>query len=227
MDAIVLDDIPFRLELDDLLERLHVDKGSADVEQVEQLAREAEAAGKPRGLYKIAYVDSKGDDFVVVDGVKLTSRVLRVNLGDVHRVFPHVATCGPELEEWSAAIRDPLVGYWADSIKRVALGQASKAVSEHLAERFRPGELSSMAPGSLEDWPIEQQRPLFDILGDTEGLIGVRLTDSFLMRPIKSLSGIRFPTEVSFESCQLCPREKCSGRRAAYDPHLYETKYAR
>ena len=46
------------------------------------------------------------------------------------------------------------------------------------------------------------------------------LTDTFLMVPIKSVSGIFFPTEVSFESCQLCPRENCIGRRAPYDPAL-------
>jgi hypothetical protein len=35
--------------------------------------------------------------------------------------------------------------------------------------------------------------------------------------PRKSVSGIYFPTEVSFFSCQLCPRERCEGRKARYD----------
>jgi hypothetical protein len=79
-----------------------------------------------------------------------------------------------------------------------------------------------MNPGSLENWPISEQKPLFSLFGDVEKLIGVRLSDSFLMFPIKSVSGIYFPTESSFASCQLCPREKCPNRRAKYDPELKE-----
>jgi len=40
------------------------------------------------------------------------------------------------------------------------------------------------------------------------------------MVPLKSVSGIYFPTEIKFESCQLCPREVCRGRVAPYDPDL-------
>jgi hypothetical protein len=77
-----------------------------------------------------------------------------------------------------------------------------------------------MSPGSLADWPITQQEELFSIFGNVEDLIGVKLTESFLMVPLKSVSGIYFPTEIEFVSCQLCPREVCSGRRAPYDPDL-------
>jgi hypothetical protein len=72
----------------------------------------------------------------------------------------------------------------------------------------------------LEDWPIEEQRPLFSILGDVEGSIGVRLNQSLLMIPGKSLSGIYFPTEIPFYSCQLCPRKSCPSRKASYDERL-------
>lgn len=40
------------------------------------------------------------------------------------------------------------------------------------------------------------------------------------MVPVKSVSGIFFPTEIKFESCQLCPREVCISRRAPYTPLL-------
>ena len=79
-----------------------------------------------------------------------------------------------------------------------------------------------MAPGSgtTDVWPITQQKELFSIFGNVEDLIGVRLTDKYLMIPIKSVSGILFQTETTFETCQLCPREACIGRRAKYDPDL-------
>jgi len=56
-------------------------------------------------------------------------------------------------------------------------------------------------------------------------LIGVELTDSFLMIPNESVSGIYFPAEVRFETCQLCPREICPGRRAPYDKNLLQAYY--
>jgi hypothetical protein len=82
-----------------------------------------------------------------------------------------------------------------------------------------------MAPGAGagDDWPITQQMGLFSLFGGrekVEELIGVRLTDTYLMVPIKSVSGLFFPTEVRFESCQICPREHCQGRRAAYSPEM-------
>jgi len=84
-----------------------------------------------------------------------------------------------------------------------------------------------MSPGSLADWPMEQQRQLFALLGDVRGRIGVELTESCLMIPIKSISGLLFPTEIRFESCQLCPREGCPGRRAEHDPVLWERRYGK
>lgn len=76
-----------------------------------------------------------------------------------------------------------------------------------------------MAPGSgaADVWPITQQKTLFAIFGNVEELIGVKLTDSCLMIPIKSVSGIFFPTIAKFESCMLCPRDVCPRRRAPYD----------
>jgi hypothetical protein len=82
-----------------------------------------------------------------------------------------------------------------------------------------------MNPGSLQNWPITQQNELFSIFRNVEALIGVRLTQSCLMIPLKSVSGIYFPTQIKFESCQLCPREKCEGRRALYNLELKNTVY--
>ena len=82
-----------------------------------------------------------------------------------------------------------------------------------------------MSPGRLVNWPLSEQAALFTLLGDPHEAIGVHLTDSYLMVPTKSVSGVRFPTEQSFESCQLCPRERCHGRKAPYDSGLYDREY--
>lgn len=40
------------------------------------------------------------------------------------------------------------------------------------------------------------------------------------MIPIKTVSGIRFPKEETFESCQLCLQDKCPNRKAPYDEEM-------
>ncbi len=222
---IILDDIPFQVSMGQLLKRLRVEPGSSDARELQTIVGEAQNVASPKALYKVAFISSKDDDGVVIDGTRLSSRVLRVNLEQAHRVFLSVATCGAELDAWSRSIDDLLQHYWAEEIKAAALGSAIKALNDHLVDHYRLGKTSTMSPGRLSDWPLKQQRPLFALLGNTERHIGVRLNKSCLMIPNKSVSGIRFPTEVSFESCQLCPRADCPGRHAPYDRDLYERKY--
>jgi hypothetical protein len=162
---------------------------------------------------------------VVVEGVRFTSRVLRVNLDRAHRVFAFVATCGTELEAWYRAQSDLLRQFWAETIAEMALESILGVLRRHVVARFRLQKLSSMTPGSLADWPLEQQPELFGLVGDVHRTIGVRLTEALLMVPTKSVSGLLFASETTFESCQLCPSERCLGRRAAYDSELYSRRF--
>ena len=138
----------------------------------------------------------------------------------VGRVFPYVITIGTRLEQKADASTDLLDKYYLDKIGNIALSEARNHLEEHLCSRFALNGLSYMSPGSLEDWPIEEQRPLFSILKGAGGSIGVNLTESLLMIPRKSISGIYFPTEVTFQNCQLCPRQNCEGRKARYNEAL-------
>ncbi len=223
--AVILDKIVFEPGMARLMKNLRIEPDTPDADALIQLVAEAQDIAKPKACYKIAYVESREDDAVVIDGVRFDSRVLRVNLDDAYRVFPYVATCGMELEIWSRSIDDMLHQYWTDAIRQMALTSATQVLHKHLVDTYRLGRTAVMSPGSLSDWPIREQRPLFDLIGDVEGEIGVQLSDSFLMSPIKSVSGICFPTEESFASCQLCPRVNCPGRRAPYDETLYDRKY--
>lgn len=225
LDAVVIDDISFQPDVEKLLKKLHLKGGSAYAEGLKRLVHEAEAIARPRALYGVTYIDSKSESSVIIDGITFNSRVLRVNLESAHRVFPFVATCGIELHEWMHAQDDILQRYYAETISEMALRTASAVLKKHLIERYRLGRTATMSPGSLTDWPIQAQQPLFALLGDTEEAIGVRLTDSLWMIPSKSVSGMRFPIEQTFESCQLCPREHCPSRIAPYDEELYDKRY--
>ncbi|MGB2814792.1 MAG: vitamin B12 dependent-methionine synthase activation domain-containing protein [Dehalococcoidales bacterium] len=219
----VLNSIPIELELEAVIKRMRLRKRNDNIlGNIREMLDIAAPIARPKAVYDVSYVENKNEDSLQIGGVKFTSRVLRVNLDKVERVFPYVITCGRELEEIDIPSTDFIKGYYLDQIKETALVLARQQVESYLKKRYALGQLSRMAPGAGAeiDWPITQQMELFSIFGGrekVEELIGVRLTDTFLMVPIKSVSGIFFPTEVSFESCQLCPREQCIGRRAPYD----------
>ena len=217
----VLDEIPVSLDAEMVLKHLHLRKESKSIEKnVQELVEIVVPIARPKAVYEVSYVDNKHESSVDIHGITFTSRVLRVNLDEVQRAFPYVATCGRELEGITVPSEDFMRYYCLDAIKGMVMNTARNHLKTYLTKKFALGQVSSMAPGSLEDWPITQQRELFSIFGSVEDLIGVKLTESFLMLPLKSVSGIYFPTQIRFESCQLCAREACSGRRAPYDPDL-------
>jgi hypothetical protein len=221
----VVSDVTFEVDIEALAKRVHVERSSDLFDELVAYARQAEAVARPKAVYRVGYVEERGEDWVRIGEQRFTSRILSVNLGAVHRVFVYVATCGIELQQWAEGRADPLEQYWSNVVQEMALGVAGRALSADLDQRYAPGRTSAMAPGSLGEWPLSEQRPLFAFLGDTEGDVGVRLSESLLMIPTKSVSGIRFTTEERFESCQLCPRPDCPGRRAPYDAGLYARKY--
>lgn len=222
----ILDRIPPELDFEGLLGRVRISPESADATAVRRLFDQVQPCIQPKAIYALCAIGAREEDTIEIGGVTFASRVLTVNLQHVHRAFPYICTCGAELDQVEAS-GDPLRDYWLDAIRLSALGSATSHLRQHLECRYAPGKLSSMAPGSLQDWPISQQASLFSLFGDVESKIGVRLTDSFLMRPLKSVSGIYFSDETEFHSCQLCPREGCPGRSAPYDPGLWEERYAR
>jgi hypothetical protein len=215
----ILDHISFSLELDEIGETFHL-KGTQNEEEIQILLDVAESLITAKALYTVCYVESKTQDTVIIEGIRFESRVLRMNLEKVERVFPYAITIGPKLEKKVTASEDFLEQYYLDAIGNMALNKARQFLENHLKTRFALGGMSYMSPGSLQDWPLEAQEPLFSILGNTEASIGLRLDENLTMVPRKSLSGIYFPTETTFYSCQLCPRKQCNSRKAPYDKKL-------
>lgn len=226
MEYGVLDKIGFRPNIAFLAKHLHLKPESRTYSEFLRIVKEAVAAAKPKAAWRVGYIEENDQSSALINGIRFTSKVLCINLEPVHRVFFYLATCGEEMEAWSKGMPDMLYQFWADTLREAALKSASRALNDHLKTQYQLPKTSAMAPGSLEDWPITQQRQLFEAMDGLDQQIGVKLTDSYLMLPIKSISGIRFPSEDHFESCMLCPRENCPGRRAAYNAELYKSKFA-
>jgi len=225
-EMILLEKIVFTANSDRLRRKLRINAGSSSDKELESILSEAEKIIRPSAVYFPAYIEKQEEDCVVIDNVLFHSRVLAVNLKQAYRVFPYLVTCGQEAEDWHREMKDMLQHYWADVILQMALHVALRAMEMDIQARYSYPNMASMSPGRLSHWPIEEQAALFELLGEAPSRLGVRLLESFLMTPTKTLSGIRYPTEESFESCQLCPRENCFGRKAPYVPDLFVRKYA-
>lgn len=219
MERFLFDNLPKTYREDTILESLHFpqDADAEDLEEARRYIHEAETIANPKVLFSIVPVQERQNDFVIIGGVRIDCALMAENFRHVHRVFPYVCTCGQEVEAWSATLKDPLLTYWADRIKLFYVGVAQSYLFRYVREHYVPsGYLSRMNPGSLSQWPLSQQEVLFSLIGGVKESIGVTLTDSFLMLPSKSTSGILFSSDTAYENCQLCPMQDCPGRRAPY-----------
>ncbi len=226
MELILLNTIPFHVAESGLMELLRIRPETKAASDFSLIFAQAGKAARPMAAFGVAESKTLGEDTVEINGVNFQSRVLRVNPDKAGVVFPYIATCGPDLERWSESMTGTLHKFWAEAIMLTALGCAVNALESHLKERLGGTAVSAMNPGSLEDWPISEQAALFKLLGDAPDKIGMRLTDTLVIRPLKSVSGIFFISEDGFSSCALCPRKNCQLRRAPYEPGLYEKRYA-
>jgi len=214
----ILNPIAVQVDLGAIKKSAHVPEG--EEHRLQSLISAAHSVMTAKAVYKVSYIDAKAEDSVIIGGVLFKSKVLRKHLEKVERVFPYVVTIGKGVEDLEKTSGDALEKYYLDLIGNAAVVKARDHLKSRLANRYGLGGLSYLGPGQLKDWPLEEQKPLFSLLGDVERAVGVTLSDSLLMIPRKSLSGIYFPTEIPFMACQLCPKESCPSRKARYDERL-------
>jgi hypothetical protein len=221
----LLTNIPFRVDKIQLLKRLKITNKKQLTIEFLKLVQEAEEIGKPKALFKKIPITEKGADYTILETIKLTSRVLSVNLEKAEDAYPALATCGLELEAWSKTKTDLLEHFWAEAIKDNILSQTVAAVLKQIGEMYPQGSTSMMTPGSLNDWPLPEQKQLFKLFQHCESKIGVSLTENCLMRPLKTISFLAFHSKEPFQSCQICAKKDCFERRAPFEDGLYERKY--
>lgn len=193
-----------------------IEEGALQAE-AEDLFRLCARQVRPKALLSELPVRTIDENHTRIGEERFESRCLVANLADLATTCVFVATCGTELEE-IAAEGDGLRSYWVDLIKELALESVIAEMNDLVSGWFGSEGVAMMNPGSADAdvWPIEEQRPLFRLLGDTRSAVGVTLTASLLMIPNKSVSGVLFPSRSGWVSCETCTRRGCIGRRAPY-----------
>ena len=219
-----LKNIPFEITPEESAEHLHVLED--DYEEFLDVYNEIVPLLSPAMYFGEEEIIANDGRKVVIGDQTFESRILAVNIKDVKKVYPYVATSGRKAYDRANQYDDSLYSFWAHGICELALKKAMSAGFEEVKARLGVSALNSMNPGSLSDFPISSQRPLFDLLKNVEEECGVTLTDTFLMIPVKSGSGIWFESDKHYANCMMCPRVGCPHRRADYREDMFEKEYA-
>lgn len=158
---------------------------------------------------------------VVIDGVVFDTPVsLGKILREARRFALFVVTAGQAYDDWVQRVKaqgDILCEFVADAVGSAVAEKMGLYVKNRLDELLEgAAHSSSFCPGQCK-WHISEQQKLFGLLGEDNA--GVTINDSFLMHPIKSVSGIIGIGETldpTVTSCSLCPRLDCFRRDAGH-----------
>ena len=115
----------------------------------------------------------------------------------------------------SSARADVFSYMMLDRLGNYAVRKARKKL-QLLVEKELNGKASKFSPGEGTGklFGIEQQKAIFEILEPRK--IGVELTPSYLMTPLKSSSGLFAAVNQDYVACQYCPRKHCEYRQASF-----------
>lgn len=171
---------------------------------------------------EIEVTSNEGGRIVLSTGEELKSRKLSRALGSCRRVKVFVATVGEQVEdEISDLIASGKTSDAAilDAIASVAVEDAVETYHSGVDRRLQASSRCAtlrFSPGYC-DWDIKEQHKLFNVIDASR--IGVELSDSSLMSPRKSISGIFGIGACTEDSgkpnnpCMMCGKKDCIARR--------------
>ncbi len=187
-------------------------------EMLEEAIADAHKLKDIRATYRIIDgVDIKDVTSVIAANgheFRIGKTICREILGSDRLAF-FICTAGVTISEKSVRLLkgdDPVLGYIYD-----VLGSAiAEAAGDKMQETLKNDAAESgkkitnrYSPGYC-NWNVADQHKLFSLFGDSS--IGVKLTPSALMHPVKSISGIiGIGKEVEYRGyqCALCSSKNC------------------
>ena len=188
---------------------------------VETVWKRAGEVAEPRFCYEIIDGEKRDKTHIRIGETEfLCGSIIAGYLDGVERFVVFVTTAGAEYEAYLRELKesgDLVSEYIADALGSVIAEALVSGVGRRIEQELvRTGETLSYpySPGYC-GWHIREQAKLFSLLPDTP--CGVRLTESSLMVPIKSVSGIYGlgpGIRRQGYACEICGLETCYKRNA-------------
>lgn len=144
-----------------------------------------------------------------------SGKVISSQLHGIEGLVVFTATLGRNYDYWFKGLfdsGDPLKGYIADLIGSITVEAAVDILEEKIIEDLSIYGMSCSnrySPGYC-DWDVSEQQKLFSFL--PSNFCDIELTESSLMVPIKSVSGIigiGKNIKKKAYACQICTQENC------------------
>jgi hypothetical protein len=198
---------------------------SASLRRIDSFTDKMDSMLKPRLCYRmvgLAEVTPAG--VRLSEGTRFRSPKLARALSRAESICCFVATVGPAVDvEIQRLLQQRR---YADAYVLDALGSTA---AENVVEQFhrrmtarrkeKNGAVTLRFSPGYCDWPIQEQRPLFNLIAKTDKP-GVILNDRCLMTPRKSVSGLFGILPPGVESgpevhnpCDTCGKRDCIARR--------------
>ena len=226
----ILTHMEINLDPKEVVLALHQGKRAPEelVVEARETLEECQGLLQPRAVYEWIEVQRVQDEHVFLRSSK-HDQPIGLMLGphadlmsNARRALVAAMTIGDRLEDYIDHCNkkgDILKAYLADSIGVVALAQVGdviRHIAETEAQSLGWGVSPSLAPGSLQGWPLTGQRDLYSLV-DT-GQIGVTLTESGVLKPFKSVlsmigMGPGYPDKKVGAVCHFCSRADTCWRR--------------
>jgi len=218
----IIKDFNIKLTAKDILKGQGIDPERASqrlFETAEAVINEAEALLEPVAIYTVVDVIELDHQTVRFKDGEFKGSLVQKSMAGAAQLYVVVCTIGKALEERVDQLmaEDPVRAIALDGAGITALRKVSLTVEDIISkETCELGlSLGMRAQPGQEGWPIEQQREVFKLLPGNE--IGMRLTDSCLMLPRKSVSFV-IPRGKDLSDakvpCDFCSkRDRCEWRK--------------
>lgn len=193
-------------------------------ETAEMLLKEAEEWIHPRFEYLILD-GSAQDESVTVENVTLdTGRIISGQLRNAEKFAVFTASVSDGWTQWMELLRkrdDILQNFIADCIGSQIVESTADYMEKILQEELYLSGLkrtNRFSPGYC-GWHVSQQPLLFSLFPE-KNPCGITLTESCLMMPVKSVSGIvGIGHDVRYMpyTCNICTMQMCLRRKRSAD----------
>ena len=188
---------------------------------IDQYTSECKKIMSPQGGYaRFDTIVSESNKEIEIEGTRFqTGRIINKMLNNAEEYIFFMVTAGSAPESLSRTLLEEgqyLEGYLVDLIGSGIVESAANQLHDHIRSMAASRGLKATnwySPGYCS-WNVIEQQKLFSLI--PAGCCGITLSDSSLMSPIKSLSGIvGIGTLVKFQeyTCEICNMKDCMFRK--------------
>lgn len=186
--------------------------------QIDEILKEFSSYCRIRAGYRILEVTDHDKDGLIMNDIFFNlQKIVTSQLIKSEKIVAFICTIGPQMENWSTRLfsdGDAVKAYFVDAIASVAVEQATDFLHNYIGEKMLEKGLqitNRFSPGYC-GWPVSEQHLLFSFF--PKGFCGIEITDSALMIPKKSTSGVIGVGRSVKREPYLCYR--CSGKDCVY-----------